>query len=487
LINALRTDRNECVRLEAAYALGRGCCCNKLTIEKLRLTVEGSDKDGNPPETSMRVRAAAAAALNHCLTCVTEKLQREEGLQEEKPKPPAGGEGSKNNDSASYNRQIESMSMAQILQRARFTLEHADLSVHTQMVNPNRGPSHSGLVDVLQKAFTYSGPPSDGPQVIREAPMTASTTIRPVPQPASSPPPLVQPVKNVKPMNYTPAVPAPQPTVPAPQQPVVKPVTPATSSAGPATPYQGSAASSRPVKLSFEASAFASSEPMKPEPQPSPIVFSHPVTPVQQPRPAVSSQPVTPVQQPSPVVYNQPVMTVGQPNSVVSSQSDKKLPEKKLPEPMPVRQVAAELPGSPFAKVTPISYQPAAVTPPAHGPSAADMQQMLSALNNSLYPDQRERAAGQLASADWRTSPQVVHALITGARKDPAAMVRVGCVRSLAKMNANTPTVIDTLQALRGDSDPRVRTEAGVALAALARPSGARAVPTAGSSFGTAR
>src|SRR5262249_25016443 len=29
LINALRADRNECVRMEAAFQLGRGCCCTK--------------------------------------------------------------------------------------------------------------------------------------------------------------------------------------------------------------------------------------------------------------------------------------------------------------------------------------------------------------------------------------------------------------------------------------------------------------------------
>src|ERR1700676_4964140 len=29
LINALRADRNECVRMEAAWALNNGCCCNK--------------------------------------------------------------------------------------------------------------------------------------------------------------------------------------------------------------------------------------------------------------------------------------------------------------------------------------------------------------------------------------------------------------------------------------------------------------------------
>lgn len=66
LINALRTDRNECVRWEAAIVLGHGCCCTRKTLEALKLTVEASDKDGNPKETSNRVRAAAEASMSAC-------------------------------------------------------------------------------------------------------------------------------------------------------------------------------------------------------------------------------------------------------------------------------------------------------------------------------------------------------------------------------------------------------------------------------------
>jgi hypothetical protein len=67
LIGALRCDRNECVRWEAAHSLATGCCCNKRTIEALAITVSGSEKDGNPGETSFRVRAEAFAALQFCL------------------------------------------------------------------------------------------------------------------------------------------------------------------------------------------------------------------------------------------------------------------------------------------------------------------------------------------------------------------------------------------------------------------------------------
>lgn len=67
LIAALRADRNECVRLEAAYVLGRGCCCTKRTIEALNIVITGSDKDGNPSETSERVKICAMESIQNCM------------------------------------------------------------------------------------------------------------------------------------------------------------------------------------------------------------------------------------------------------------------------------------------------------------------------------------------------------------------------------------------------------------------------------------
>ena len=68
LVAALRADRSESVRYEAAVALGT---CRGLTmkiVEALNLTVLGFDLDGNPPETSERVRVAARNSLNRSLT-----------------------------------------------------------------------------------------------------------------------------------------------------------------------------------------------------------------------------------------------------------------------------------------------------------------------------------------------------------------------------------------------------------------------------------
>lgn len=93
LIGSLRGDRNECVRWEAAMALGNGCCCTKKTIEALVIVVSCSNRDGFPKETSWRVHAAASAALDHCLCCyahVSTAPVQQQQQQGEKPVPPSG-------------------------------------------------------------------------------------------------------------------------------------------------------------------------------------------------------------------------------------------------------------------------------------------------------------------------------------------------------------------------------------------------------------
>ena len=72
LVNGLRADENECVRLEAAMALNRGCCCTKKVLEALVASVSGR-KTNEPAETSPRVRATAACALEKCIACYSEE------------------------------------------------------------------------------------------------------------------------------------------------------------------------------------------------------------------------------------------------------------------------------------------------------------------------------------------------------------------------------------------------------------------------------
>ncbi|MBL8793561.1 MAG: hypothetical protein JNM56_06640 [Planctomycetia bacterium] len=84
LIAGLRTDKNDCVRWEAAHSLGNGCCCTRKTIAALKLTVEGSEADGNPAETSIWVRGEALASLQHCICCFRDKPSE---VPKEKPSP----------------------------------------------------------------------------------------------------------------------------------------------------------------------------------------------------------------------------------------------------------------------------------------------------------------------------------------------------------------------------------------------------------------
>ncbi len=68
LIAALRADRVESVRYEAAVALGSCKGATRKIIDALTVTALGHETDGKPSETSERVRAAARQSLQRALT-----------------------------------------------------------------------------------------------------------------------------------------------------------------------------------------------------------------------------------------------------------------------------------------------------------------------------------------------------------------------------------------------------------------------------------
>ena len=65
LINSLRADRNECVRFAAARVLSSGCCCNKETIEALKVSATGTD--GRQPRGDAR-RGSVRPPRSPCIT-----------------------------------------------------------------------------------------------------------------------------------------------------------------------------------------------------------------------------------------------------------------------------------------------------------------------------------------------------------------------------------------------------------------------------------
>jgi hypothetical protein len=112
----------------------------------------------------------------------------------------------------------------------------------------------------------------------------------------------------------------------------------------------------------------------------------------------------------------------------------------------------------------------AAVPLPMAMPSPATTGQLLAQLRDSMMPSVRELAAEELSRCDWRSEPNVVHGLVQAAQADPAPAVRASCVRALGRMKANTVPVVTTVQALKADSDLRVRREAEQALPVLLAP-----------------
>ena len=158
LINALRTDRNECVRWEAAIVLGHGCCCTRKTIEALKLTASGSDKDNNPKETSDRVRAAAEASLYACQTTTDltpEPPEKAPGAEEKKEEPA---------EAARLRPRIRPMPLP--LGSQQSALQQAGLVTRPTPPTPVaeapiRGvpTGQRGLIDLLRRNFNTSEPP----------------------------------------------------------------------------------------------------------------------------------------------------------------------------------------------------------------------------------------------------------------------------------------------------------------------------------------
>ncbi|HJZ55764.1 MAG TPA: HEAT repeat domain-containing protein [Gemmataceae bacterium] len=147
--------------------------------------------------------------------------------------------------------------------------------------------------------------------------------------------------------------------------------------------------------------------------------------------------------------------------------------------PLPPPNMPMMPPPPPFAPASYYHYAapvPGVMTPPsAPGYSQAQqgagatlsVPQLLQMLRDSDFPSQRESAAELLGGVNGRSSPEAVQALVTAAKADPAAMVRVCCIRSLMKMQANTVPVVTAVQELKNDPDPRVRDAVGEALTAF--------------------
>jgi hypothetical protein len=201
LIESLRADRNECVRFAAARALCSSCCCTKKTVAALLLTVSGDNSDGNPSESSWRVRAAASEALARCNSVPMESpkpqpLERPEPVRPEMPPIPLESVDPSLRRTDYYDETVAQMPSAVLAARARRVLAMASRTT----AEPGMPPTGSrSLLDIAHHA---------------QAPQT-------------TPPPLV-----------------PRPDAPLPR---IEP-TPRSGATAPAQPAGNSARASRPEK-----------------------------------------------------------------------------------------------------------------------------------------------------------------------------------------------------------------------------------------------
>ena len=77
LLMALRSDRNEAVRYEAALALNNSWCWTRKTVDALNLAMTGSSADGYPTERSDRVRWASWEALSRYAAAINPPQPKE--------------------------------------------------------------------------------------------------------------------------------------------------------------------------------------------------------------------------------------------------------------------------------------------------------------------------------------------------------------------------------------------------------------------------
>ncbi len=207
LINSLRADKNECVRMEAAFALQRGCCCNPPIIKALVNTLSVFPDDGNPPEDSPRVRAAAMGALEHCLSCYVAVAPvppapplppppspPKEGLPVPKemlpppkappstlpPVPDSVTDAQSRIRPAAYRPQAPEQNMEQLVQHARRVLQQAKSQPRKPVPF---APGERSLLDVIENALHPPAPPPSAP---KQSLQTSSNCCVPTPQIAAN-------------------------------------------------------------------------------------------------------------------------------------------------------------------------------------------------------------------------------------------------------------------------------------------------------------
>lgn len=128
------------------------------------------------------------------------------------------------------------------------------------------------------------------------------------------------------------------------------------------------------------------------------------------------------------------------------------------PAPLAVVSIPQEIPAAPVINApSPVPVNPAMTVSRTATPGVGQMKEMLQ---EALQPSHREMAAEGLCALPQATSHEVRSLLVQSVQKDPAATVRVTCLRCLAKQNVNDGLMQAALESAMKDQDSRVRSEA---------------------------
>jgi hypothetical protein len=527
LINALRADRNECVRLEAAIVLGRGCCCTKNTIIALSITVAGSDRDGNPSENCDRVRAAALASLNHCLACLADPVPLslepapakkgppiegqgpiERGPEKVAPPPPVplppttGAEGRVRGDvnPVVYYEQVDKVPMKDIVAVARAVLNKTNAATKANItLTPAPEVAHPGAFNIIATAVSMNGVRSGNPASAGNAEpaptnptSTAAAPAAPAPVPQAS-------------LGGAERMPEETPRVSGLLVTLARRLAPTPLSEGQTEDSQFKTPPFFSRRSESDQVVYPTVQEQMPSPQlgtPSPVAVTAPVvvtsgtgtivststslppvtiTPPPPPTP-IAAPPVAPVMITTPV----PMRSTTSPPAAKPAASPV-VQASYLPnttEATTFRPAVAHVTAAPVGVPTPGGGSlppkgwtpiPPAVAPPVHVPEPTPtmsglpqyVQDLIVTVRTGKSCEEGLAAVFSLANSDWKTHPAVVAALATAAKAHTMLPVRITAIRCLAGVRVNNAAVRMTLQSLKNDADPAVRSEAEQALNSL--------------------
>lgn len=108
--------------------------------------------------------------------------------------------------------------------------------------------------------------------------------------------------------------------------------------------------------------------------------------------------------------------------------------------------------------------QPPATAQPAPAQPPAPVQEQLAKLRSATTPQERELAALTLTLGAARKTHEIIAALMSACRDDPAPAVRLTCIRCLFRLAPEAPQVVPILEERLKDKNVEVKKLARLAL-----------------------